>query len=78
MSMKLIDSSSDINQLDLANGIKESLMEYGFDLSLLLNTASERIAEVLGIELDVAKIIHTAAMKHYYSKIEKLNNDRRK
>jgi hypothetical protein len=47
--MKLIDSSSDINQLDLANGIKESLIEYGFDLSLLLNTASERIAEVLGI-----------------------------
>jgi hypothetical protein len=38
---------SDINQLDLANGIKESLIEYGFDLSLLLNTASEKIAEVL-------------------------------
>jgi hypothetical protein len=68
MSMKFIDSMSDINQLDLANGIKESLIEYRFDLSLLLNTVSEKIAEVLGIELDVAKIIHTAVMKHYHSK----------
>ena len=68
--MKFTDSRSDINQLDLANGIKELLIEHGFDLSLLLNIASDRIAEVLGIELDVAKIIHTAAMKHYYSKTE--------
>jgi hypothetical protein len=70
MSMKFTDPGSDINQLDLANGIKESLIEHGFDLSLLLNTASERVVEVLGIELDIAKIIHTAAMKHYYSKTE--------
>jgi hypothetical protein len=53
--------------LDLANGIKESLIEYGFDLSLLLITRSERIAEVLGIELDVAKIIHAAAMRYNLS-----------
>ena len=76
--MKFTDSRSDINQLDLANGIKESLIEYCFDLRLLLNTAPQRIAEVLGIELDVAKIIHTAAMKHYYSKTEQHNDDRTK
>jgi hypothetical protein len=39
--MKFTDSRSDINQLDLANGIKELLIEHGFDLSLLLNTASD-------------------------------------
>jgi hypothetical protein len=68
--MKLKDSRSDINQLDLASGIKESLMEYGFDLSLLLNTRAEKIAEVLGVELDVAKIIHTVAIKYCQSKTE--------
>ena len=61
--MQLINSISDINQLDLADGLKESLIEYGFDLESLLNTTPERTAEVLGIELDVAKIIHAAAMK---------------
>jgi predicted methyltransferase len=49
-SIKLIDSHSEINELDLVSGIKESLKEHGFDLSLLLNTESQRVAEILGIE----------------------------
>ena len=67
--MQLINSISDINQLDLADGLKESLIEYGFDLESLLNTTPERTAEVLGIELDVAKIIHAAAMKKKWIRI---------
>jgi hypothetical protein len=52
MSIKLIDYRSDIiNQLDLANGIKESLIEYGFDLSLLLNTSSEEDCLSIGYRI---------------------------
>jgi hypothetical protein len=59
------DSILDILQIDIADGLKDSLMEHGFDLETLLNTTSERTAETLGIELYVAKLIHIAAMKEY-------------
>jgi len=45
------DSISDINQIEIADGLKHSLMKHGFDLGTLLNTTPERIAEILGIEL---------------------------
>jgi hypothetical protein len=61
-----IDSISDINQIDIDDGLKESLIESGFDLETL-NTASERTAKILGIELYVAKLIHNAALKQYRS-----------
>ena len=59
------DSISDINQIEIADGLKHSLMKHGFDLGTLLNTTSERIAEILGIELYVAKLICIAVTKEY-------------
>ena len=69
-----IDSISDINQIDIADGLKESLIESGFDLETLLNTASERTAKILGIELYVAKLIHNAAMKQYRSRTSQVSS----
>jgi hypothetical protein len=59
------DSISDINQIEIADGLKHSLMKHGFDLGTLLNTTPERIAEILGIELYVAKLIRIAVTKEY-------------
>jgi len=59
------DSISDINQIEIADGLKRSLMKHGFDLGTLLNTTPERIAEILGIELYVAKLIRIAVTKEY-------------
>jgi hypothetical protein len=59
------DSISDINQIEIADGLKHSLMKLGFDLGTLLNTTSERIPEILGIELYVAKLIRIAVTKEY-------------
>jgi hypothetical protein len=57
-----------INSLDIADGLKELLIKYGFTLEVLLNTSSSEIAEFLGIDQHVAEIICTAARKssnHY-------------
>jgi hypothetical protein len=59
------DSISDINQIEIVDGLKHSLMKHGFDLGTLLNTTPERIAEILGIELYVAKLIRIAVTKEY-------------
>lgn len=59
------DSISNINQIEIADGLKRSLMKHGFDLGTLLNTTPERIAEILGIELYVAKLIRIAVTKEY-------------
>jgi hypothetical protein len=57
-----------IKSLDIADGLKELLIKYGFTLEVLLNTSSSEIAEFLGIDQYVAEIICTAARKssnHY-------------
>ena len=57
-----------INSLDIADGLKELLIENGFALEVLLNASSSEIAEFLGIDKYVAEIICTAAKKsssHY-------------
>jgi hypothetical protein len=52
-----------INSLDIADGLKELLIKYGFTLEVLLNTSSSEIAEFLGIDQYVAEIICTSARK---------------
>jgi hypothetical protein len=59
------DSTRGINQIDIADGLKDSLIEHGFDLETLLDTKLENTAEILCIDLYVAKLIHIAAMKQY-------------
>jgi hypothetical protein len=60
--------NTQINSLDIADGLKELLIKNGFTLEVLLNTTSSEIAEFLGIDQYVAEIICTAARKssnHY-------------
>jgi|SRR5919109_1578718 hypothetical protein len=52
-----------INSLDIADGLKELLIKYGFTLEELSSMSFSKLAEFLGIDLYVAKIICTAARK---------------
>jgi hypothetical protein len=52
-----------INQLDIADGLKELLISSGFTLKLLLNTSTSDFALILGIDQYVAMIIRDAVNK---------------
>ena len=52
-----------INELDIADGLKELLISKSFNLKLLLNTPVSGLAKMLGIDNYVASIIHHAARK---------------
>ena len=57
---ELITTDS-INQLDVADGLKELLISKSFTLKLLLDTPVSELAKMLGIDNYVASIIHHAA-----------------
>ena len=50
---------SDVLELELADGLKELLMDYGFIRRRILKIQSDDSASILGIEDYVAKIICT-------------------
>jgi hypothetical protein len=52
-----------INSLDIADGLKELLIKYGFTLEELLTMSISDLAQYLGIDLYVANIISNAAKK---------------
>jgi hypothetical protein len=52
-----------INSLDIADGLKGLPIKYGFTLEALSNMPSSELAESLGIDQHIAKIICTAARK---------------
>jgi hypothetical protein len=52
-----------INSLDIADGLKELLIKYGFTLELLSTMSYSELAEILGINVYVAKIICNTARK---------------
>ena len=52
-----------INQLDIADGLKELLISSGFTLKSLLNTSAPDLAKILGIDEYVAKLISDAVTK---------------
>jgi hypothetical protein len=52
-----------INQLDIADGLKELLISSGFTLKSLLNTSAPDLAKILGIDQYVAKLITDAISK---------------
>ena len=55
---------SDIQRLDLASGIKDSLINAGFTtVSFILNSTTTDISKKLGIDLYVAQIIFDEAKK---------------
>jgi hypothetical protein len=55
--------STFINSLDIADCLKELLIKYRYTLEELSNISSSELAEYLGIDRYVAKIICAAAMK---------------
>lgn len=52
-----------INQLDLAEGLKELLINNGFTLRLLLKTPTSELAKILGIDEYIAKLVSDAVKK---------------
>jgi hypothetical protein len=59
---KLIAADT-INQLDIADGLKELLISNGFNLRLVLKTSTSELAKILGIDDYVAKLVSDAAKK---------------
>ena len=55
--------SMSINSLEIADGLKELLIKYGFTLEELLTMPTSDLAEFLGIDIYIANIICTAARK---------------
>jgi hypothetical protein len=63
-SIKQRQTTTDFtNQLDIPLGLKDLLINHGFTLDLLLNTESIALAEALGIDKYVAKIISDATKR---------------
>jgi hypothetical protein len=52
-----------INQLDIAEGLKELLIGSGFTLRSLLNASTSDLAKILGIDEYVAKLVSIAVDK---------------
>jgi hypothetical protein len=52
-----------INQLDIADGLKELLMGSGFTLKSLINASTSDFAKILGIDEYVAKLVSDAVDK---------------
>jgi hypothetical protein len=52
-----------INQLDIADGLKELLLSRGFTLESLLNASTSDFAKILGIDEYVAKLVSDAVDK---------------
>lgn len=52
-----------VNQLDIAEGLKELIINHGYTLDLLLASNPSDLAETLGIDNDVAKMIIDATRR---------------
>ena len=54
---------SDVLELEIADGLKELLMDYGFTRGRILKIQSSDLASILGIDDYIAKIICNAAKR---------------
>ena len=54
---------SGIQQLEIASGLKESLLKAGFTVDSIVSEGPDAVSTVLGIEPYVAKIIYEEAKK---------------
>ncbi|MFZ0221257.1 MAG: hypothetical protein WAM42_06120 [Candidatus Nitrosopolaris sp.] len=52
-----------INQLDIADGLKELLLSSTFTLKSLVNASASDFAKILGIDEHVAKLVSDAVKK---------------
>jgi hypothetical protein len=55
------ERADDINSLDIAGGLKDLLIVHGFTIELLLSISATKLANTLGIDEYVAKIICQSA-----------------
>ena len=53
-----------VNQLDIPEGLKELIISHGFTLDLLLGLQPIDLAQTLGIDNDVAKMIINATRRN--------------
>jgi hypothetical protein len=58
-----------VNQLDIPEGLKELIINHGFTLDLLLNFHPIDLAQTLGIDHNVAKMIIDAT-RHAISRLD--------
>jgi hypothetical protein len=63
LAMKQIFSQLEINELDIADGLKQILYEKKYDLNSLVQSDAPSLSRELGIDEFVAKIIIDAAKK---------------
>jgi hypothetical protein len=56
---------SDVEELEIADGLQELLIDYGFTRRRILKLQSADLASILGIDDYVAKIICNAAKRKY-------------
>lgn len=63
LAMQHIFALSDINRLDIADGLKQLLHKKKYDLNYVLQSNMASLADELGIEEYVAKLIIDAAKK---------------
>lgn len=56
-------TTDSINQLDIADGLKELLISKSFTLKLLLDTPVSELAKILGIDNYIASVIRYTARK---------------
>jgi hypothetical protein len=57
------DDRNEINKLDIANGLKEMLINHQFTVEKLYTLSAEDLSKALGIDYSVARIIIDAAKK---------------
>lgn len=68
--------SAEIDQLDIAAGIKELLISKGFTKpDEIIKTSIDELANRLGIDVDIAKSIWYAAKKQQSSDISRSANN---
>jgi hypothetical protein len=58
---QLLSYIDSVDQLDVAEGLKELLLTYSFKLELLQSMSSSVLGEILGIDKYVARIIINSA-----------------
>jgi hypothetical protein len=70
----------DIHALEIANGLKDSLIHADFTIESILNSGPSEIASIMGIDPYVAEIIFNAAKKAVKSNgfIQQNNNNKSK
>ncbi len=61
MTVQPSEMFSDIMELEIADGLKDLLMDYGFTCEKILRIQSSQLASILGVEDYIGKIVYNAA-----------------